>query len=314
MKPQTTKAVLGLSLVILLLGLLSFSVKKVPHVEAIDTPNPLHPRQEFRADSNARTLSAAFTQAGVAYYPEDKVSAFPEPNLGIGTVVSIERALPVTIKDGKRTVSARTWETTVGGLLQEKHIELGDEDRVAPVLSTPLQANTVITITRVARTTVSEFESIPFETVQQDDPSSYRGTNTVTQEGKNGKREKKYLLIREDGELKSKTLTSNSIIEAVKNKIVKVGTKLKIGKTFSGKATYYENNLGTKVATDKFKRGTELRVTNLKNGKSIIVRNDGCICANDAVLIDLNPSYFQQLGGTLSQGVLPTVLVEEILP
>lgn len=275
--------------------------------------DPLHPVETFTASANALSLAAAFTEDNRPYFLEDQVTAFPDPALGLGSVVSVRRALPVAIKDGKRQTIYRTWQTTIGGLLDERHLDLGAEDRVSLALTTPLAAETAITITRVARTTVSEFEKIAFQTVEQEDPSRWRGDNTVTQEGKNGKREKKFLVIREDGELKSKTLTSNTVVEAPINKIVKNGSKLKIGQSFNGRATYYENSYGTKVATDKFKRGVELRVTNLNNGRSIIVRNDGCICGNSSVLVDLNPAYFRQLGGTLGQGVLANVKIEEIL-
>lgn len=313
MKPSIGRVVVGIGLILLLSVLLVLSSKKVSKVEAQGSPDPLHPVETFSADSTARTLAAAFTQANIAYYPEDVVQAFPDPAMGLGTVIRVERATPVTVHDGKRTIQVRTWKKTVGEILSEKRLDLGNEDRVGPTAATLLQPNMTITITRVARTTVSEFETISYQTLEQDDPSNYRGTKTVTQEGKNGKREKQFLLIREDGELISKTLTSNKIVEAVQNKIVKIGTKLKIGKTLSGKATWYQNSYGTKVAMDAFKKGVEVRITNLNNGKSIIVRNDGCICGATGVLVDLSPEYFQQLGGTLGQGVLSNIRVEEIL-
>lgn len=275
-----------------------------------------HPEERFSADSSARTIVAAFNQAGKPYYPEDTVVAFPDPALGLGTVITVARALQAVVQDGKRTFTLRTWAKTVGELLAEKKIELGTEDRVAPSPETALAPNLRISITRVARTQVSEFESIAFQTVEQDDPTTFRGTKTVAQEGQNGKREKKFLLIREDGELVSKTLLSNQIVEAVKNKIVKVGTKLKIGKVLTGKATWYPfpNKWGTKVAVDGVPKGREVRVTNLSNGKSIIVRSEGCICGTGNAVVDLAPEYFQALGGSLGQGVLSSVRVEEILP
>jgi hypothetical protein len=301
---------------VFLLALGSLFFRPVPPhasvVEAAD--NDKHPTEKFVADSTARTVVAAFAQANTPYYPEDRVTAFPEPSLGLGSVVTVVRATPIVIQDGKKTLTVRTWQETVGNLLDEKKIELGNEDRVAPSLDTALVPNLRITITRVARTQVSEFEAIAFQVVEQDDPSTYRGTRTVSQQGQNGKREKKYLLIREDGELISKTLLSNQIVEAVKNQIIKVGTKLKIGKILSGKATWYQNAYGTKVAMDAFKKGVEVRITNLSTGKSIIVRNDGCICGATGVLVDLAPEYFQALGGSLGQGVLASVRVEEILP
>lgn len=277
--------------------------------------DPLHPQETFYVGSDSRSLLEAFTNANIPFYPEDQVTAFPDPKLGIGSVITVTRALPVHLVDGKRSKDVRTWQATVGTLLKEKNIELGQEDRIAPELATTLQKNLTITITRVARTTVVESEVIPYKIVEQNDDSMYRGETKVTQTGKDGQREKKYLLIREDGELQSKTLIANTIVQAVVDKIIKIGTKLKIGRTFSGKSTWY-NCCGTKVAMDKLKRGTSIRVTNLDTGKQLLTSVDGCIsCSGEdaSAVIDLHPSLFQQLGGNLSQGIMPHIRVEEVL-
>lgn len=284
--------------------------------------DPLHPVEVFRSDASARSLSEAFELAGVEYYPEDRVSYFPDPELGLGSIITIERALPIALKDGKRSYLIRTWQNTVGDLLNEKKIALGVEDRISPSSATPLQPNLLITITRVDRTTVKEFETVTYKTIEQDDPSAYRGNNTVVQQGSSGQLEKQYLVIREDGEQISKTLTATITVKEVVNKIVKIGTKLKIGKVGTGKATWYPypNRWGTKVASDFVKAGYEVRVTNLANGKTIIVRVAGCIviCPNGIVgtsssIIDLAPEYFAALGVPTSAGVFQAK-VEEILP
>jgi len=279
----------------------------------ISASNDLHPTEVFSVVHKTDSLQEAFAAVGIDYFPEDKISFFPDPTLGLGTVITVQRALEVTVIDGKHSNVYRTWQISVGDFLKERRIEIGDEDKFAPSLATKLGNGTKITITRVARTEVSEFETISFKTVERDDPNSWRGERTVLQVGISGKREKRYLLIREDGELVSKTLLFNKIVDAVTNKIVSIGTKLKIGQVLTGKATWYQNNLGTKVAMDAFRRGVEVRITNLNNGRSIIVRNDGCICGATGVLVDLSPAYFQQLGGTLGQGVLSNIRVEEIL-
>ncbi len=180
----------------------------VPVVAADTKAN--HPEETFTADSSARTVVASFAQAGRPYYPEDKVVAFPDPALGLGTVITVTRAMPVVVQDGKRTTTLRTWQSTVEGLLNEKKLELGAEDRISPTGPTSLSPNLRIVITRVARTQVVEKETIVFQTVIEKDYSQFVGGQKVVQAGKNGEKEKTYLLIREDGELISKTLLSSA--------------------------------------------------------------------------------------------------------
>lgn len=185
--------------------------------------DPLHPVEVFRSTASARTITEAFAQAGVDYYPEDIVSAFPDPALGLGSVITIKRALPITLRDGKTTYRVRTWEQTVGSLIKEKGIELGDEDRVSPNLMTPLQKNMPITITRVARTNVTETEVIPAKTVVQKDYYQFVGTSSVVNAGRSGERKNVYLVIREDGELISKTLISTGVVSAAQDRVVREG-------------------------------------------------------------------------------------------
>ena len=279
-----------------------------------ETTDPLHPLEIFRVGPESQTLNDAFTQAGVEYFPEDRVTAFPDPSLGLGSLITVSRALPVPVTDGKKKLTLRTWQTTLKALLEEKKIDLGEEDRITPALATPLSSNLQVVITRVARTIVSKFETIAFKTIEIEDPNVYRGEVKVTQQGANGQRQIDHLLIREDGELLSDTIVADKVLKAAVDKKISKGSKLKLGSRFGpGSMTYYVNKYGTKVATDKFRRGAKLLVTNLNNGKKIEVVNDGCICGDSSTLIDLNPVYFQQLGVALSTGRAYNIVIEEVL-
>ncbi len=179
--------------------------------QKIAATNSLHPVEVFQSDASARSLSEAFALAGVEYYPEDRITAFPNPSLGLGSVITVERALPIALKDGKRSYLIRTWQSTVGELLNEKKITLMAEDRISPSLATPLQINLPITITRVARTTVVETEVIQYQTIIEKDYTQFVGASTVLTSGKNGEKQNTYLVIREDGDLISKTLTGSVV-------------------------------------------------------------------------------------------------------
>ncbi|OGD61210.1 hypothetical protein A2807_01840 [Candidatus Berkelbacteria bacterium RIFCSPHIGHO2_01_FULL_50_36] len=272
----------------------------------------LHPVKVFSINRDASSIKEAFRLAGVNFYPEDRISYFPEPSLGLGTVVTVQRALPVTVRDGNTTRVMRSWASTVGGLIKEKKIILGDDDRVAPTLITALSTDTTVTIVRVARTVLTEHESISYQVIEQEDPNMWRGERVVDQEGIDGIRELKYLLIRENGRLISKTLISDVVKSAVQSRIIRVGTKLKIGQTLYGLSTWY-SGYSTEVAMDLFPAGTNIRVTNLDNGLSVIVNVDGCICGNGHALIDLSPRLYQKLGGSLGAGVMRNIRVEEVL-
>lgn len=182
-----------------------------------------HPVERFGFSPLARTLAAAFAEAGVRYFPEDRVSAFPDPSLGIGGVIELQRARSVNIIDGKRSYTARSWAKTVGELVIEKKLDLGGEDRLSANTDTPLSEITELRITRVARTNITESESIKYKVQNEQDYTRFIGDNAVITKGQNGKVKKTYLLVREDGELISKTLISTEIVEQSVTEIVRVG-------------------------------------------------------------------------------------------
>ena len=221
------------TLLITALGLLAFFTITLPESKSnqtfaqdatlISAATDYHPTDVFSVVHKADSLPQAFQAAGVDYFPEDKVSYFPDPNLGIGTVITVQRALPITVVDGKKSRTLRTWQNTVGDLLKEKKIELGNDDKIAPTLVTTLTKNMTVTITRVARTNVTETEIVPYQTKIEKDYNQFVGGQTVLKSGQNGQLEKTYLLIREDGELISKTLISSKTALPAVTAVVRQG-------------------------------------------------------------------------------------------
>lgn len=75
----------------------------------------------------------------------------------------------------------------------------------------------------VKNTTVTE--SIPFETIKQNDSSLAKGQTKVVQEGKNGVKSVTYKETYENSKLASKEVVSSNVTQQPINKIIKVGTK-----------------------------------------------------------------------------------------
>ncbi|MEK7535050.1 MAG: G5 domain-containing protein [Patescibacteria group bacterium] len=229
----TTKKWGAGTLLITALGLLAFFTLSLPESKSnqtfaqdatlISAATDYHPTDVFSVVHKADSLPQAFKVAGVEYFPEDKVSYFPDPNLGIGTVITVQRALPITVVDGKKSRTLRTWETTVGDLLKEKKIKLGNDDKIAPTVVTALARDMTVTITRVARTNVTETVVVPYQTKIEKDYSQFVGGQTVLKGGKNGQEEQIYTLVRVDGDLASKTLVSKRTTVPAVTAVVRQG-------------------------------------------------------------------------------------------
>jgi hypothetical protein len=218
------------------------------------------------------------------------------------------------VKDGNAVKNYRSWQKDVKNFLAEAKIELGENDRIEPGLESAMilsaKSDVKINITRVAITEVKIKEKIDIKIITREDPELPRGQKKVTK-GELGERTKVFRLTRENGVEVKREQLKNEITKQPKDGLVIIGTKLVYGEVYTGKASWYKYN-STKVATDHFKRGTWLEITNLTNGKKITVKNDGCICAETGYVVDLHPDHFTALGGKITAGVIKSATITEI--
>ena len=110
-------AVFGCSalIIVALLGSVTVPRKSVLSVEAATTPiatsqEPTdRPAERYQGSFFDLTTAAMLTQLGVVAYKEDKVYAFPNPSLGLGSEIRVYRAQPVLVRDGTSEHLVRTW-------------------------------------------------------------------------------------------------------------------------------------------------------------------------------------------------------------
>ena len=79
----------------------------------VDVSNPNHPIEAYYGKPQFNNLADMLSDLGIRIYSEDKVKLFPDPSLNLGSQITIERALPVTVDDGGKITINRTWTTQV---------------------------------------------------------------------------------------------------------------------------------------------------------------------------------------------------------
>ncbi len=133
--------------------------------------------------------------------------------------------IPVEIfADGdKRTVY--TQAATVEEVLKEQKIVLSEDDQIKPDADTAVTADMQITITRITYEDVIEVETVPFETVRQNDASIARGSEVVRTEGADGERLIFYRVTKTDGEETARERTGDMISKEPANRVILVGTR-----------------------------------------------------------------------------------------
>ena len=157
-----------------------------------------------------------------------------------GAELSVSRSLGIgrggldfdvrTPKDIAVTVDGETQEHTTTALtvaeaLTDAGVALGEQDTTAPGREARVSDGTAITVQRVAVESETVTEEIPFDTVEKNTDSLYRGERKVQTEGKAGTREKVVRRTVVDGELITERVVSETVVTEPVDKVVLVGTK-----------------------------------------------------------------------------------------
>jgi len=268
----------------------------------INEPNDRSP-ETYHGSVFYFSADAMLQALGVNVYPQDKVYAFPDPVLGIGSTIKVYRAQPVTVSDAGKVQNVRSWGITVRTVLAEQNIELGEMDKVSPALDTPValgQAAFPISITRVAETQLVVNQDIDYGVTYKDDPTMEKGTTAVDSAGVEGTLQKTYLVRRENGVEVSRVLQGSKVTVAAVNKVVRRGTKI-IDYGSGGASWYVTGSMTAAHRTLPF--GTRVLVTNTANGRSVVVTIADRGPFVSGRIIDLSKDAFAAIG-SIGSGVI----------
>lgn len=286
-------------------GKRSFDIKKPFPVGVWDNGN------YFETAASVATVSEFLTEKDIDLDNKDYIFPDPETKIFPGSKVVIRRALPVTIKVDGKDIEIDTLGTSVADALSEADVTLSHADKVAPEKSTLLSVNLDIVVTRINFEEISIEEDIPFQIVEKEDSTVLWRKKETKQKGEKGIREKTYKVTYTNGKETNRVLLGSKITKPPISQIEVTGTKIIVGKTQSGDATWYVNGSDLTCASLTFAFGKYLRVTNRANGKSVIVQVNDSGPYGKGRVIDLNKKAFQKIAD-IGAGVI-NVKVEEIL-
>jgi len=144
-----------------------------------------------------------------------------------GLAVSADTLFNASVSVGGAAAAAvQSSAKTVGDFLTEQAIVLGAEDTVDPAVTTPLSNGLVITVARVATTTVTEEVEVAQPADQTvEDSSLDAGTSTVTQQGSPGKDSVTYQVTTVNGAQSAKNEVARTPIAPAVASVITVGTK-----------------------------------------------------------------------------------------
>lgn len=168
--------------------------------------------------------------AGATLYDED-IATFDRIDSvmsdgGAGLKLSIDRATVFQFTLYGKPFEARTQAATVGAMLAEKGVTLGQNDGVSAPLEAPLVAGMSISVWRNGKQTVTIEENIAKPVEEVKDTARELGFREVKTAGVDGKKQVTYEIEMRDGVEVSRTaINSVTTLEPIKEVVV-VGAKL----------------------------------------------------------------------------------------
>lgn len=181
-----------------------------------------------RVVTAAQTAAHAAEAAGVELYDEDELHFERSDNPlvdGAALTVVVNRAVPFEFTYYGDTYTARTQATTVREMLEEKGIEMGDNDRLNVDVDDRITRNMDIQLWREGRQTITVDEAVDFSTEQIQDADREVGFREIRTEGRPGERTVTYEVVIRDGEEVERHEINSVTRRAPVNEVVVVGAK-----------------------------------------------------------------------------------------
>lgn len=171
------------------------------------------------------TISDLLKQEGITLGEKQHVNYELDEYLKDGMEVKISYSYSIEVACDGETYARETEAETVGDVLAELNITLGEEDRIAPAVTEAVTEGMKIVVNRVTFDTIVETEAIEYETVYEDDSSMFKGQEEVSRNGENGEKQVTYQVTYVDGEEESREAAEETVTKEPVNKVIRVGTQ-----------------------------------------------------------------------------------------
>ena len=195
-------------------------VKRYADVTIIGTDGTEYPVSLVGA-----TVADAIDEAGITLGEGQTVSEEMDDYLQDGMTITVIQLPSVSITADGDSTEVYTAAETVGALLEEQEITLGENDRITPETDALIEAGMEIVIQRVEIVEETETETISYKTETQNSSSMNAGTRKVKQKGENGEKEVTYSVTYVDGEEESREVISEKTTKEPVTEIIVKGTK-----------------------------------------------------------------------------------------
>lgn len=176
-----------------------------------------------------QTAEQIVQDVGITLYPEDTTVLSRSNNMladGAGLSLTINRATVFSLNLYSSVSVARTQAATVGEMLKDKSIELGENDRASVPLSTPITADMNVRVWREGKQTITVEEPLAYDTKQIKDADQPLGYRAIQTPGVAGKKKVTYEIEIRDGSEVKRTAIATLVTTPASSQVEIIGAKL----------------------------------------------------------------------------------------
>ncbi len=184
--------------------------------------------EETVFETTAPTVGDALYEAGIALFLTDQVLPDVNTALTSDTLVTIDRASPITIAVDGVTLETRAQGGTVLDALTEAGVALVGLDYTIPVEDAPLESGMTIRVVRVTEDIATFEEPIPYETTYQPDDTLPLDQQQVVQAGQVGTMRYEERVRYENGEEVGREPAGSSVLQEPVPQIIAYGTQINL--------------------------------------------------------------------------------------
>jgi len=257
------------------------------------------------------TVMDVLEHSGVRLRSEDSVWPELSARAISGQTIYITRAREAVVQadGGERKVISQA--RMVGEIFAKENIALDEDDIVKPEREAALTEGLKISVTRVEIREEIKETPIAFETKTTEDNELSWRKKVTTEKGVPGVKQTTYRVAYHDGKEVNRKVMKTEVTKEPVTETVTQGTSVKLGKKHEGVASWYAWTGTMAAASPWLLFGSYVKVTNLENGKSVIVVINDRGPTVKGRIIDLDKVAFEKIASPYLDGVI-NVKMEEI--
>ncbi|MDR1616211.1 MAG: ubiquitin-like domain-containing protein [Syntrophomonadaceae bacterium] len=162
--------------------------------------------------------------------PEDRVSPGLDSVAAASSVITVERAFPVSVRADGRTQTVKTPPVPVREAIAAAGVTVNARDVISPALSAIITPEQEINVIRVSEATFEVEVEIPFPIEREVDDTLARGLTKTVREGRNGLALNTVKAVYHDNEEAKRTVIGSQVLKEPVSRVVAIGNIVSVSR------------------------------------------------------------------------------------